>query len=804
MNEPTAAPARCRRFPGTLQARIVVFFGLMTVVVQLFGLVLTYSVGTSNANNAATAHLATGERVFNELVNQRTAQLAQGARVLAADYAFRTALASHDDETIASALANHGARIGAQVMMLVGLDRRIVADSASDRAGGRRFPLPALIATAEKARLASAIVMLDGHLSQVVVVPVAAPLPVGWVVMGFAFGDSVLDELQKVAGLEVTFAARGDDGRWTVAASTLPAGLRPALDANLRRPGWQDRDDMRLDDEPYAMRTSRPTAAGDEPLLVVLQIARAEALAPFRRLMNELMVVAAVGLLVSIACSVAIARGIARPVRQLATYARRIATGDFGNPPDIQRIDEIGDLSAAFGHMREGIASRERRITELAYRDELTGLPNRALFSDRLQQAIATSRRMKSPLSVLVLDLDRFADVNDTLGHAIGDLLLRQVAERLTRTMRRETDTVARLGGDEFALLLPTADLDAAQRIVQEIVRALEEPMTLDGHVVDVHASIGIANFPEHGDDLESLLRRADVAMYSAKRNNTGHAVYDIEHDRHSAARLSLMGELRRAVEHDQLVLLYQPKVGLSKASTQCVEALLRWQHPTRGFVPPDQFIPFSEQTGYIRTITMWVLEHAVAQSARWQREGLPIEVSINLSARDLPNPELPGRLAEMLGRHGARAESLWLEITESAILEDTRHAVDNLDRLAALGCKLSIDDYGTGYSSLSYLKRLPVDELKIDRSFVTGMMTSRDDRIIVQSTIDLAHNMGLTVTAEGVEDQATLDRLRAMGCDMAQGFLMSRPIAAGAVLGWMRDSPWATPPQAEPMRLTG
>lgn len=328
--------------------------------------------------------------------------------------------------------------------------------------------------------------------------------------------------------------------------------------------------------------------------------------------------------------------------------------------------------------------------------------------------------------------------------------------------------------------------------------------MSLDGHMVDVRASMGLAVFPDHGDDLDGLVRRADVAMYLAKRNNTGFAIYDARYDQHTADRLSLMSELRQAVEEDQLVLYYQPKVVLSDPPRHCVEALIRWQHPRRGFVPPVEFIPFAEQTGYIRAVTMWVLERAIAQCARWSSEGFTVQVSVNISARDLLNPDLPVRFAELLSMHDCPAERLWLEITESAILEDTTHALENLEALASLGCKLSIDDYGTGYSSLSYLKKLPVDELKIDKSFVMNMLRDRDDRVIVQSTIDLAHNMGLKVTAEGVEDQETLDRLRAMGCDMAQGFLMSKPIPADELTRWMAESKWVAAPRPDLLQIVG
>jgi diguanylate cyclase (GGDEF)-like protein len=499
--------------------------------------------------------------------------------------------------------------------------------------------------------------------------------------------------------------------------------------------------------------------------------------------------------------SVVMARGITRPLQQLAEIARRIAAGDYSAPTPPPGAGEIGDLTLAFHSMQDGLAARESKIMDLAYRDTLTGLPNRALFSDRLQQALRMAPRLNTSVSVLLMDVDHFKYVNDTLGHQIGDLLLREVADRLTDIVRRESDTVARLGGDEFVVLLPSDDVEGARRVARNVQNALEAPMTLDGHVVDCRVSIGLASYPDHGDSATTLLRRADVAMYTAKRLGNGFAVYDDRDDQDSRARLSLMGELRRAVEHDELVLHYQPKVHLADPRELAVEALVRWMHPARGLVAPSEFIPFAEQTGFIRAITQWVLARAVRQCAQWRRDGLRMNVSINISARDLLTPDLTERFAQLLAEQECSAAWIGLEITESAILDDPGQALRNLERLHALGCRISIDDYGTGYSSLAYLKRLPVNELKIDRSFVMGMVNDSSDAVIVRSTIDLAHNMGLSVVAEGVEDEATLRRLRELGCDMVQGYHLSRPLPPEELARWLRERAFGRAPEAPELR---
>jgi diguanylate cyclase (GGDEF)-like protein len=481
-------------------------------------------------------------------------------------------------------------------------------------------------------------------------------------------------------------------------------------------------------------------------------------------------------------------------VRELARVARRIAAGNYTTIPSDFRKDEIGELAVAFHAMQEGIVTRESRITDLAYRDSLTGIPNRVHFVEQLERALASSSTATTPVAVLLMDLDHFKYLNDTLGHPIGDLLLREVALRLQAVIRRDADVVARLGGDEFAVLLPGDRVSDAQRVAAAMLATLESPMTLEGHVVDIRASIGIAVFPEHGTESSKLLRHADVAMYAAKRGNLGVAVWDDHYDQHSLERLSLMGDLRKAIDNDELTLVYQPKVGLAGNGEHSAEALVRWRHPTRGLVPPAEFVPFAEQTGFICAITEWVVGRAVAQCAAWRTAGLPVKVSINLSARDLMNAEMPDRVAALLQRHSCAARWISFEITESAILDDSGHAIRNLERLHALGCRLAIDDYGTGYSSLAYLRRLPVQELKIDKSFVMGMVGDASDMIIVRSTIELGHNMGLAVVAEGVEDEATYKELRALGCDMVQGFWLSRPLGAAEFAEWARESVWARP----------
>jgi len=429
----------------------------------------------------------------------------------------------------------------------------------------------------------------------------------------------------------------------------------------------------------------------------------------------------------------------------------------------------------------------ERALREQALHDPLTQLPNRTLLNDRWDHAIDVARRGHEPLALMLLDLDHFKEANDTFGHPYGDLLLRAVARRIGAAVRA-SDTVGRLGGDEFAVLLPNTNELGAQIAARKLLKALEEPFDIDEQVLEVSGSIGIALFPRHGEDGSTLLRRADIAMYTAKRSGAGSAIYNYEDelDENAPQRLAITAELRQAVDKRELVLLYQPIVELASGRASQAEALLRWRHPSRGLVTPDRFMSAVERSGLIRPVFAFALATALEQCAAWRRSGLDVRVSVNLSVRNLLDPGLVDAVAEAIQRSGISASWLALEITESMLMVDPERALKSLTRLRGMGILLSIDDFGTGYSSLAYLQRLPVYAVKIDQSFVRDMTLDVSSRAIVEATVDLAHKLGLKVVAEGVETQAEYDALQNMGCDAAQGYLIARPLAAAALAKWV------------------
>lgn len=436
------------------------------------------------------------------------------------------------------------------------------------------------------------------------------------------------------------------------------------------------------------------------------------------------------------------------------------------------------------------LRNQHARLVHQALHDELTDLPNRTLLFDRIEQALHRAHRDGQPVALFLMDLDRFKEVNDTLGHHFGDVLLQQVGRRIAKTLR-DTDTVARLGGDEFAVLMPGADAEAAIGCAEKLQAALDASIPVSDMSLSIKTSIGIALYPQHGNDAETLLQHADVAMYQAKRSGSGFRLYAQDQDPHSVRRLALIGELRDAISGGQLVLHYQPKVNLRRQRTTAVEALARWQHPTLGMILPDEFIPLAEQHGLITVLTDWVLNEAIRQCCAWRTRGINLRVAVNLSAHSLHNLDLPNQIAAILERHGLPASQLGIELTESAMMADLAHAMSIFERLAVMGVRLSIDDFGTGMSSLSYLKRLPVNELKIDKSFVIDMAEDENNAVIVRSIIDLAHNIGHEVTAEGVQDRDALQLLEMLGCDIAQGYYLSRPRSAEDLEVWLRESHW-------------
>ncbi len=481
-----------------------------------------------------------------------------------------------------------------------------------------------------------------------------------------------------------------------------------------------------------------------------------------------------------------------RPFEAEAT-AHRANGSEFELHLQLVPVEDGGQLTHWVAFLRD-VTQTKHQVTSLrhqAMHDALTGLPNRTMLFETLDNAIDAARAHGSMLALMLMDLDRFKEVNDTFGHHFGDALLKQVAFRL-RNQIRDDHVVARLGGDEFALVLPRMDdANSVATTARRILGTLEQPFVIEGQVLEVGASIGIALFPAHGTDARTLLRRADVAMYAAKQKQSGYSFHREDVESRSPDQLALVVELRHAVERGELVAHYQPKLHMRSGLMTRAEVLIRWDHRVRGHLPPSQFIPLAERTGLIRGLTDWLLEHAIRQCRAWQDAGAPIHIAVNVSARSLLDQGLPAKVQGMLDRWEVEPRFLKIEITESSIMADPAHALAILAMLQSMGVRLSVDDFGTGYSSLTHLRELPIDEIKIDKSFVIGMRRSEADAAIVRTVIDLAHNLGKQVCAEGVENEWTWRALKELGCDLAQGFWIAKPMAADELMNWLGRTSW-------------
>jgi diguanylate cyclase (GGDEF)-like protein len=471
--------------------------------------------------------------------------------------------------------------------------------------------------------------------------------------------------------------------------------------------------------------------------------------------------------------------------------------------PQIATNNELDILEDRFKTLTSAIKRETEALEYQASHDPLTDLPNRKMLNERLQNALIRSSFTKSPLVLIISDLNHFKEINDTLGHHVGDLVLQQAAERLYKSVRK-ADTVARLGGDEFSILLPDTNMAQGRKIAQQIGRVFEEPFSVDGHSLSVSISIGMAESPTHGDDVNILLQRADIAMYSAKQGNAVYAVYDPRTDTHHVGRLELLSDLRSAIDHAELDLHYQCKLDVGSGKIIGAEALLRWNHPERGMIHPDEVIPLAEQTGLIRPLTALVLQKALQECARWREQNLDLTVAVNLSAQCLHDDMLIATLRKTLHKHQLPPSCCILELTESAIMVDPIRAKAVLMELHSIGVSIAVDDFGTGYSSLAYLKQLPISEIKIDRSFVMEMLEDENDKIIVKAIVELAHNLGMSVVAEGVRSSEALDLLATLGCNEAQGYFIKRPIPADELLTYLHANPQALGSDVQTLATSG
>ena len=777
----------------SFQGRLLFFFLGLFILVYLLAFLAVNTVVTQNAHAQIKNELLAGGRVFDRLMKVRTERLLLAARTLSGDFGFKIAFGDGDKPTLLSAMHNHAERIQAGVMQLVSLDNVLIADTLNPDAAAGKFHLSGLIEAAEQSGEASAIVFIEDRLYQVVIVPLLAPVPVAWICMGFTIDDSLARELQTLNTLDVTLVRERRNETPVIFGSTLPEEIRGVFAAAVHSATWDPENIAVVDmgGVKYEILSLELNRQGDSSVNVFLQRSLDRALWPLYRLQKILAALFILGLFITLLGGVLVSGTVTKPVRMLAESARSIEQGDYTRAVRVGRQDELGRLSSAFNHMIGAIAQREGLIKFQAYHDTLTGLPNRASLRMSLEKAVAATRLGNGPLALIAMDIRRLRDVNAALGHATGDVILQKVGSLLGNSIP-DSAVVARIGGDEFAVLLQAkSGVEEAVDHVQKIVKLLETPISVAETPIQIEASFGIAAHPAHGADADTLLKHAETTMHLAKTSTRGYSVYAPESDEQRLRQLTLLGELRHAIEHEEMVLHYQPKVSFDTGRITGMEALIRWKHTRLGFMHPDEFMPLLEQTGLIRPLTYWTLKTAIEECARLNESGLNLRMAINLSARMIPDLQLPEQVTSFLDACGVPPGQIILEVTESAIMAYPERTLDNIIRLDSTGVLLSVDDFGTGYSSLSHLQKLPVDELKIDKSFVENVDTNANDETIVRSMIELAHNLGLKVTAEGVETQKVWDMLKFHQCDLAQGYLMGKPMPANELVRWAKESRW-------------
>lgn len=771
--------------------RLASFFVVALVVVQGLTGLLVYQVTRNELIGEGKRQLQVATQSFAHQFQDMSDGTAASVEVLAQDFALRSAVAQGDEETLLSALGNHGRRVGATQMLLVGVDGRIQADTTGQSPVGTPFPYADLVEHALQEPVAG-IVALKQRACWMVVVPVFAPDLVGYIGAAVPVDDRVVRRLQQQSTLpkSIELAAADAAGGFTVLArGSDPSRLAVPLAARGRLP--TSPIVVNVGGREYVSQAVWLRGSGQSPrVAAVLGFSVDDALKPYRSVALAWAGLLAFGLVVGLVCAWVIARSVSRPVEALAALARRIASGDYSPPDTPARRDELGQLADAFGNMAGAISEREARILYQAGHDQVTGLPNRAFTETAIQDALAA--RPDAPAALLMVGLERLPEIIKTLGHVVSDRLMREAGTRVQ--VAAGDALVARATDTQLSVFLPGSVRGDARTLAQSIVDALTEPYREADLTLDFAPAVGIAMAPEHGADAGVLLRRAEVAMIRALRAVDPIAIYDPVTDPHRPERLSLMGDLRHALEFGAIQLHYQAKLNLREDRIDSAEGLARWTHPVVGPVAPDAFIALAEETGNIHRVTRWALDAGIAQASRWKAEGRHIRVAINISARDLEDADLPRRIAGLLRAHGVAPTQIVLEITESAIMRTPDAAIAVLRRLADQGIDLAIDDFGVGQSSFAYLRRLPVRELKIDKTFITNLAHSREDRIIVSSIVELGHQLGYRLTAEGVDDAKALAWLRDIGCDHAQGFLISPAMPADELGRLANTERWRQP----------
>lgn len=764
----------------TLHASFRTKLQLLTIVPLAVALIVTFvavmQTVAKDVEQRARESLTIGSGVAREYLQARHEQLRTSIEVVAADYGLKEAAATSDAQTIRSVLENHGRRVGADVAALLDLDGRTVGSTSS--LGSSMVIDASQLDDNSAFGVYETTAAIGDAIYHVYTVPLRAPVTIGWVVFGFQIDDSIAERIAALTGLDATIV-RNDSSVKTISST----GKRSPVGVSATAPF--DGVYTATGESGQALLIQTPFVAGNSSVLVVLELSLLDAMQPYVQARQGLMIFGGILLMLVALAAAWFSTTITRPLRTLGNAAARMKSGKYDSNVRVDSQDEFGELANSFNAMQLAIAEREEQITHSALHDPLTDLPNRTAVLDRLDELIKLSRASNSTIAVLSIRFLGISEISSTLGYDATDELIRMAVMNLDANAAG-LQMLAQTGTNEFALLLPGCDVAEAMSYVDRIEGILGSGVTLGRMNVVLQTEIGIAEFPQHGKSASDLLRLASIARTDAGSSHERVGVYQAGREDDFRRRMRIVSDLPAALRRGDVQTWYQPKAALPGGEICGAEALVRWQHAEFGFLNPDDFIAAAEQAGTIVILTRHVIEAAVRQCCQWQLAGHSLQISVNISARDLLDDHLPFHVLQVLEEHGLPAERLTLEVTESSIMENLHKAVSVLNYLREMGVKISMDDFGTGHSSLAQLRSIPLDELKIDKSFLFALRDDTQDSRIIETIVNLAHGMQLTVVAEGIEDEKSLREIAAMGCEQAQGYFISKPLASQHMLSWL------------------
>lgn len=764
----TEAPGRGGMLDSLRSRLILLLVGMLAFMTIAMGFA---ALGAMQRDSAAQAKQAldVASRVFQEALSNRAIQLGSSVRLVASDFGFRQAVALREQDTISSALENHGSRIDATITVLLTPQGELIASTGQNVSAAQISPLFKDMRLSGQDSV-SDIVHIGNNAYQMVMVPVKAPQLIAWVAMGFALDKALANQIKTLTDLDISFVFAQGSPEAELLASTLAQSEQTDL-----RKAYQPTE-LNVLDQSLLTTERQLDRAGS--ISALLHLSTAPWQANYQQARTQLLVIFSLGLTLAVLFAVILARSITQPLQLLSQFARAIGLGQTLPAPLIKR-GEVGVLSATLHNMQKDIRQREQQIIFQAQHDSLTGLANRHLVELQLP-ALLTSQA----LWLVLVNIKDFKHVNDAFGYKNGDSLLKQLSERL-RSAHPQAALIARLGGDEFLLVSTTAVLSDGLLALQQ---TLSTDFCLDNSKLNLKLALALYQVPALEENANDALRRVEITMVHAKTSHQLVAEYQPGQDENHQRELTLLHDLPLSLQSGHMFVVYQPKVSLHSRSAHSAEALIRWQHPQLGFVPPDEFIRLAEHSGLISRVTDWMILQVIRQLAEWRLAGIELTVAVNLSAYDLLSQDLPDQIQALLQQHQLPASALSLEVTEGAVMQDPQQVIQNLQVLRQMGIELAIDDFGTGQSSLAYLKRLPVHEVKIDRAFVKDIEHNVNDALIVNTTTELAHGLGLLVTAEGLENLAGLAKLQAAGIDKVQGYYFSKPLKAAEFSNWLTD----------------